>query len=371
MPESRLKPHFARHAFRLLQWGVLLAIIAYLLFDIHRNRSFAELWSEPKRWDLLAIAAALTLAMALITFIRWYWLMRALDLPVTLRDAIRLGFIGYLLNFVSVGAVGGDLFKAILTARQCPGRRTEAVATVVVDRVLGLYSILLLATGAILFTGCWHAPASVELQGICRATFIATAIGTGGVFLMMLPDFTGGALARRLEKIPKIGLVIERLAHAMRIYRSKPGVMLAALGASLVGQGLVPLAYFLVASGLLDVHPSLASHYVIVPLLTTFSVLPMPAAGLGAIEWVMDYLYLHVTAAVQGVTLPQKNLGVMVSLGYRVVTLVVAMVGVCYYMAARREVAEAMDEVKREHVDSLLEASDESHASQAISECVD
>jgi hypothetical protein len=361
-----LKSSFAKLAFRLLQWGILLAIIVYLALDIRRNRSFAELWSEPKRWDLLAAAAALTLVAITITFVRWHWLMRALDLPVTLADALRLGFIGYLLNFVSVGAVGGDLFKAILTARLCPGRRTEAVGTVVVDRVLGLYSVFLLATGAILLTGMWRSSDSLELQGICRATFIATAIGTAAFGILMLPDFSGGAMSRQLARIPKIGPILDRLVAAMRIYRRKPGVMAGSLVASLVAQSLIPVAYYLVAVGLLDQHPSLTSHFVIVPLVTVFSVLPMPAAGLGAIEWVMDYLYLHVTFAIESISLPKKNLGVMVSLGYRVVSLVVALVGVCYYMAARREVAEVMHEVQEEHVESLLSAGDEPHAHQVV-----
>ena len=41
-----------------------------------------------------------------------------------------------------------------------------------------------------------------------------------------------------------------------------------------------------------------------------------------------------------------KNLGVMVSLGYRIATIAVAMVGVCYYLASRREVSEVMHEVE-------------------------
>ena len=65
-----------------------------------------------------------------------------LHLPFRLRDAFRLGFLAFLLNFVSVGAVGGDLFKAFFIARDQPGRRTEAVATVVVDRLVGFYALL-------------------------------------------------------------------------------------------------------------------------------------------------------------------------------------------------------------------------------------
>ncbi len=56
-----------------------------------------------------------------LTFVRWYLLVRALGLHFRLLDAFRLGFLGYLFNFVSVGSVGGDLFKAIFIAREQPG----------------------------------------------------------------------------------------------------------------------------------------------------------------------------------------------------------------------------------------------------------
>ena len=61
------------------------------------------------------------------------------------------GALGFALNFVSLGTVGGDLFKAVLLAKVSPGRRTEAVVTVMADRILGLLMMMLLASTAILF----------------------------------------------------------------------------------------------------------------------------------------------------------------------------------------------------------------------------
>ena len=73
----------------------------------------------------------------------------------------------------------------------------------------------------------------------------------------------------------------------------------------------------------------------------------------------VDYLYKHVTPVVDGLTLPNKDLGVLVSLGNRIVMLAVALVGVCYYLAARREVSEMMHEVEGEKAHSLLDAADD------------
>ena len=341
---------------KLLQWGILLAIVGYLVRDIYRNKSFTEIWNGPKQWHLLAAALLVTFVAVLMTIVRWFWLLRAHDLPLSMRDALRLGFLGYLLNFISLGAVGGDLFKAILTSRKCHARRAEAVATVIIDRLIGLYVIFVIATAAMLATGVWRADADHTLELLCRATFVCTGLGTLAIILLLMPDLDGGKILRLMAGLPKIGPTLERLINAILVYRSRKGVMVASLGITIVAQSLFVLAYFLVAAGLLSERPSLLAHFTIVPLTTIAGIVPLPANGLGAIELLVDYLYKHVTPVVDGFTLPNKNLGVLVSLGNRIVMLAVALVGVCYYLAARREVDEMMHEVEAGKAHSLLEA---------------
>ncbi len=357
-----MKTSAAKLAIRLLQWGLLLAILIYLGFDIHRNRSFSALWDEPKRWDLLAAATVIALMAVSITIIRWHWLLRALDLPLTWSDTFRLGFLGFLLNFVSLGSVGGDLFKAVFTARKCPGHRPEAVATIIVDRLLGLYAVFLLASIGILTTGAARSGVNADVQGVCRVTLITTAVSTALVAIYLLPDFSRGALTGWLTRIPKVGPIIQRLLAAGGRYRRKPGVLAASLLASLAAQVLYTIGFYLVAAGLLDAQhrPSLTTHFVIFPLATLVGVLPMPANGLGVLEFAIDKLYRYVTMALEpGVQPLDKNQGLMVSLGYRIVTIAVALVGVFYYLASRREVSDVMHEVEEQHVDSLLDAGEE------------
>ena len=42
--------------------------------------------------------------------------------------------------------------------------------------------------------------------------------------------------------------------------------------------------------------------------------------------------------------------GLVVALGYRVITLLIAAVGLCYYLASRREVAEVIHEAELEGI---------------------
>ena len=94
---------------------------------------------------LFGLGFALYLAGAVLAFVRWYFLVRALDLPFTIRAALRLGFIGTLFNMVVPGAVGGDFVKAAYLIRELKQRKTQAAASVAIDRVIGLLGLFVLA----------------------------------------------------------------------------------------------------------------------------------------------------------------------------------------------------------------------------------
>ena len=97
-----------RFALPILGFCVSLALLAYLFRDALASDQFSQLFAAAKRWDYLVLGWCAAFAAVCLTFARWYLLVRALDLPFSLKDAFRLGFIGFFLNFFTVGVVGGD-----------------------------------------------------------------------------------------------------------------------------------------------------------------------------------------------------------------------------------------------------------------------
>jgi uncharacterized protein (TIRG00374 family) len=303
-----------------------------------------DLRDRPKNWMLLATAFGISFLAICITFLRWYLLVRAINLPFRLRDAFRLGFLGYLLNFVSVGAVGGDLFKAFFIAREQPGRRAEAVATVIVDRMIGLYALLLVTSAAIFF-GDIPNP-TPALTTICTITYCATAFGGIAVMMVMIPGFTRGSLSTWLSGLPRIGKLIEQLITSVRIYRDKRLVMSAILGMSMGVHTLFAIALYLIAIAMFETSPSLPDHLIIVPLSMVAGALPFTPAGLGTFEYAMSELYSYVPTAGPG-----DAVGLLVAMAYRLVTIAIAAIGVGFYWACRREVKQVMHQAEEAQSD--------------------
>jgi uncharacterized protein (TIRG00374 family) len=327
-----------RYLIGFLKIVIPIGIIIWLLASIEPGQLQA-LRDRPKNWMLLAAAFGLSFVAICITFLRWYLLVRTIDLPFRLRDAFRLGFLGYLLNFVSVGAVGGDLFKAFFIAHEQPSRRAEAVATVVVDRMIGLYALLLVTSAAIFLSDI--PDPTPALSAICTMTYGATAIGGVGVLMVLIPGFTRGSLSQWLSRLPKVGGLIEQLLTSVRIYRNKKLVMSAILGMSMGVHSLFAVALYLIAIALFETSPTLPDHLIIVPLSMVAGALPFTPAGLGTFEYAMGELYVYVPAAG-----PVRDIGILVALAFRLVTIAIATIGVGFYWACRREVQEVMHEAE-------------------------
>jgi uncharacterized protein (TIRG00374 family) len=331
-------------ALNIVKFAFSAGIIAWLVYD--NGPAFEQLRGQPKHWGLFALAWLASLAAVMLTFVRWFVLVRALDLSFSMKDAFRLGFLGYLLNFVSLGNVGGDLFKAVFVAREQPGRRAEAVATVVLDRVVGLYMLFVMASVAILATGQLNST-DAQIQFISRATLICTGLGLIGIMVLLVPGVTQGRFSAFLERMPRLGPLFGRLLGAIRIYRSRLTMLMLAAALSVAVHGLSATGVYLAARGLPGQVPPLADHFVIVPLAFVTGVLPLPANGLGALEYVIDFLYERVPAGMA----VAKGRGFVVALGYRLITILIAMVGVGYYLVSRREVVELLHEADEEQAE--------------------
>jgi uncharacterized membrane protein YbhN (UPF0104 family) len=324
----------------LLKYGLGLGLLAWVVWQYwdstDERPGLSEALQKPINVEPLLIAAATYLFGVLITFCRWYVLVRAQSLPFTVAASIRLGLIGFYLSTFLPGSVGGDIIKAAFIARE-QKRRTVAVATVVVDRFIGLCGLFWLVTivgGVAWFGGFMRTVAETDASAAAYLEMIVlSAIGlTAGTFALwfvagFVSDKRAERFAGRLERrIPRIGGSMAELWRALHMYRQQETSVTLALLMSMVGHVGFVLSFYFAAQTLtpIDQIPPLATHFVIVPVGMTFAAgFPSPG-GVGGSEIGFGALYRIVGFSVAA--------GVLGSLVERVITWMLGLVGYLVYL---------------------------------------
>ncbi len=325
-------PGWRRH----WSWAKWLLAAALLTFVVWRHRAgLSQITHQPLHWPSFVTALALCGGAIVLTFLRWFCLVKALGFAFTIRDALRLGFIGYLFNFVAPGSVGGDLVKAALLAKEQPDRRTTAVATVLLDRILGMLALFLIGACA-----AWLQWAEIrertELKAVVGLLVIGSAAGLVGLTLMLIPAVTRSLAWQHLARMPVVGHMIAELVEGLRLYQSQRRVLFVVLGISVVGHfGMISSFYFSAKaiSGESFV-PGYAQHLFFIPAAELAGIVPLTPGGVGLLEEAVNALY-KLNGAADGT-------GILTCLAYRAVTLAIALIGAMYYLTARREINQAL-----------------------------
>lgn len=306
----------------VLKVALPAALFIYLLWRVDPEH-YRVFWEQPKRWDLMLLAEFVALLAVIVGILRWRWLVLAFDIPFGVGESMRLGFLGYLLNFISFGSVGGDVFKAILVAKDKPQRRPEAVASVLIDRALGLLGLIILAAVSLVVVSNRELPPALVL---IRDWSIALAII--GIVSLLVAIYSGRWLDRILDwvaTLPILGQTIARMARALRLLRTQPLTLIGLILLSVSVHAMLSLTVYLISCGAYREHPSIADHLMVVPPGLAAGAIPLAPGGLGYQEAAMANLFELLP------DLPENFSGMLIATIFRLVTLSIAGVGIVFY----------------------------------------
>ncbi|WP_425615530.1 YbhN family protein [Anatilimnocola sp. NA78] len=319
--------------------GISLALLGFLGWKAYHDPKLPALIEGEKDWFFLLFALFAVLAAVLVTILRWHLLLRTLGLQFSVRESLRAGFMGYLFNLMPLGLAGADAVKAGFLIHRNPSRKTEAIASVIVDRILGLYALLVMAGVAALLLERSQPEffARSENAGtlfLCRFAQYLALGSTIGFAFMLIPGMTNLKFWDTLERVPGVGGIFKKLVAAMRTYRQSSGRLLLAVVMSFAVHCFYVAMVFFVGRGLCSPQPSLATHFVFVPISMVAGALPI-----GAFEATLNGLYYAFSPA--GV--PESQ-GLLIAVTYRLLQASVATIGVFYYLTGRQEVKQLLDE---------------------------
>ena len=256
-------------------------------------------------WSYFALSLGTYLAAQLVVAARWWLLLRAQTIHISLFASFRLHLVGLFFNNLMPSSVGGDVLKAYYVTRHTD-KRLEGALSVVVDRVVGLTGMTLMAivsyvlflrgreiaagTGETADGGLSLAPYRGVIMGFLVVVAVAAAV-------LAAHPRSRGAIRRLWGRIASRGAELLRRAWtAVVVYCSKPATMLMALGLTLLGQSVVIAAFWLLGRNL-GIVAAAKYYFVIFPITWVMGAVPVSIAGMGILEAGLVTLFVSLTGA--------------------------------------------------------------------------
>src|SRR5438132_2158705 len=128
-----------------LQVAITLGILVFLFHDSAKRAQMAEaLRRADWRWLLAGVFAYG--AVEILGAIQWQLLLRIQGFRLPWLQATSIFFIGFFFTLFTPGLIAGDAVQILYLVKAKPESKAGAVLVVVMDRILGLLSLVALTT---------------------------------------------------------------------------------------------------------------------------------------------------------------------------------------------------------------------------------
>jgi uncharacterized protein (TIRG00374 family) len=300
--------------FRALLTAVVLLYLLLTIDLVEAGRAIARL-------PLLSVVIVLGLLAAdrVVTIWRWIVLVRATGQQVSVKSAAWIHMVSSFVGVATPGGIGGDAARAYtLTQRTAQG--SDAVASIAMDRVLGLFSLVLVGLFGVLL---WGHQTGTPAAGLALLAIIG---GLGCVALLWIDRFVGVLVPLRLRST-RIGTKVVRIADAISQYRGHQGVLAFVLTLSVVVQFLRILQAYVMGTGI-GMTIGFVYYLVFMPVGLITMLLPISLGGFG-----LPQLSFVLLLEAQGVPRPDA---LALSTLIIVTGLVANLPGALLYLRSRR-----------------------------------
>jgi glycosyltransferase 2 family protein len=228
--------------------------------------------------SILLMGSTLALGVA-----RWRLALQVQGLNLGWGRAVEISLVAHFFNSVLLGSNGGDVMKAWYAARETRHKKTEAILTVVVDRLIGLWAMLLFACAMMLLNlrlmldNTWLRLLAI----VIFAMMVAGSVVLGMAFWGGISRRWSGARAW-LRRLPK-GEWLENTLDSCRLFGRTHYFVTRSLGISMLLNAACVAQFTVIAHGMnLSISPALM--FVAVPVVICISALPITPNGLGVRE---------------------------------------------------------------------------------------
>jgi len=274
----------------LLKMLVVGAILIYLIRSGRLNFEKLLLFRDAPEILTIMVGVFILAVVPIATF-RWWLLLRAIGVPVEPKQTFVLTWIGNFFNTTLPGAVTGDVVKGyyVIKAQQEEGR-TRAFMTLLIDRFVGLFGLIVMAFLALIFN--LELILSQErlhpLAWMIVALFLVTVL----FYAIALFPFKKGhdPFLRLFHRLPASKFSI-KVYSAFKRFQHKKTTLFLTLLLSIGLHTLIALIFFQVAHLMGIKEMELATQFFLMPIGLITVAIPIAPGGIGIGHIAFESLY--------------------------------------------------------------------------------
>jgi uncharacterized protein (TIRG00374 family) len=308
-----------KHIASILKFAAAAVIITLLIRSGKLDfRQLPQAFAHPAP---MLIAFLIIFCEVILCAFRWQMLLRGVGVRERMWNIFQFTWIGLFFNNVMLGSVGGDLIKVVYVVRHFPEKKALTGMSVFIDRLVGLYAMMLWAVIGLLLL-----PHDVFIRPPMQVMFSGLLMGIGAP-LVALPIIFSERFRKLIPQKGKMGDLVE----SVLAYRKAKRYLVYGVGMSMLNHiGLISAYYFLTVALSGEGMLSLAQLLAIVPLGMMTLAIPIAPAGLGVGQAAFSQLF-------QWAGIPDATLGANAVTLWQVLNLMVNLLGAFSFFQYRRE----------------------------------
>lgn len=260
---------------KILRTGLRLAVAVAILSLLLARMDLQKLLHvvHEAHWGGIVWGFVWITAAYLLLSLRWKVLLQTTQIRIPLVDLVKLTYLSHFIGYLLPGGVSIDAVRGVYLWRHTQGRRAQAMASILVDRLIGFWAIIALA-----FLGAWMEQQNAVLLPLAAVLGVFTVVW---ITAFLTPIVR--VIDRLLYRFPhgeKLALFYDALHHFSR----NPQALVASLGISLLFQFAYILAAHTVFQALSPTPPSVGATLAYVSLINALTMIPITIGGLGVRE---------------------------------------------------------------------------------------
>ena len=255
---------------------VSISLLIIIILNIDWKTVFNNLGNA--NFTLLIIACLLILIERAAVVYKWNLLIRIRGVHVTFNRLFLINLIGSFWGLFIPSSLGTDVARGYYLAKN-NSEKSVSVSSVFVDRILGTFSIALLALISIMISGDLFSEYNIKLYVIL---FFAIVIVS---FYLFQKEQLAEILVNFLNKIKyrKIAEIFGKLHESILEYKKYPKTLLLSFIFTILAHVTRVVTYYFVALSF-NISVPFIYFFLFIPLITLIIMIPISIGGLGVGE---------------------------------------------------------------------------------------